>query len=220
MHYAWRNGDFSDQGVGGLATLNDWPYTDDDGKTTETCDTTGRNATVFLEQPRIVFTVNDRNLNFEQRKELMKKAVTIQPVVIAMKSGCDLFSGYNGGVMTVDDDCACGRTSCLDHAVVVVGFDDTADPPYWKLRNSWGTRSWGEKGYFRIASEPKGAGEWGLFGLLSEAVIPWQAFNTTAAEADDEDDELEDWAKILIIVAAVLAFLCLVGCIFMFICRK
>jgi hypothetical protein len=94
----------------------------------------------------------------------------------------------------------------------VVGYDDTADPPFWKLRNSWGTR-WGEGGYFRVASEPKGAGEWGLFGLLAEATIPLQAYNTTAAEPDDEDG-LPNWAKILLIVVGVLIGICCLLAIF------
>lgn len=218
MAYAWQNKDFPDEGVGGLATLNDWPYTDEKGDATEQCDTTGKNVSVFLKEPYIVFSTND-NMRFEERKERMKTAVSIQPVVMVLKSGCDLFSSYRGGIMTDDGDCACGETSCIDHAVVLVGFDDTGAIPFWKLRNSWGSR-WGENGYFRIASEPQGAGEWGLFGVLSEAVIPLQAYNTTAAEPDALDDDLENWAKILIIVAAVVVFCCLAGCVFKFVVGK
>ena len=35
------------------------------------------------------------------------------------------------------------------HAIVMVGWDDTTDPPCWIVRNSWSS-GWGERGYFRI----------------------------------------------------------------------
>ena len=37
-----------------------------------------------------------------------------------------------------------------DHAVLVVGYDETASPPYWIVKNSWGA-SWGDNGYVTIA---------------------------------------------------------------------
>lgn len=55
------------------------------------------------------------------------------------------FSAYNGGVYTG------GPASDINHAVVLVGWDDDQGPEgVWFLRNSWGTM-WGEYGYMRIA---------------------------------------------------------------------
>jgi hypothetical protein len=117
MGYAWKNKDFPDQGIGGLATLNDWPFSDENGQTTEQCNTDNQNASVFLKEPQTVVTTDDR-LSFNERRDAMKQAVAIQPVTIILKSNCDLFMSYNGGVMTDDEDCACGVVQCIDHAVV------------------------------------------------------------------------------------------------------
>ncbi|RLF50537.1 MAG: hypothetical protein DRN24_06375 [Thermoplasmata archaeon] len=54
------------------------------------------------------------------------------------------FQAYNGGVFNKDEE---GR---VNHAVVLVGWDDTqGENGVWILRNSWGS-SWGENGYMRI----------------------------------------------------------------------
>ena len=55
MKYAWQNSDFGVPGqVGGIATLNDYPYTDFDGGTPDTCKAPSVNATIFLEEPKIL----------------------------------------------------------------------------------------------------------------------------------------------------------------------
>jgi C1A family cysteine protease len=38
---------------------------------------------------------------------------------------------------------------CCDHAIAITGFDQTQNPPFWNIRNSWGT-GWGENGYGKI----------------------------------------------------------------------
>lgn len=117
MRYAWKNKEYPDQGVGGLATLNDWPFSDGNGQTTQECNPENRNASVFLKEPQAVVTADDK-MSFEERRDSLKKAVSIQPVTIILKSDCDLFMSYKGGVMTDDGSCACGVVQCIDHAVV------------------------------------------------------------------------------------------------------
>jgi len=50
---------------------------------------------------------------------------------------------YVGGIMT---NCI---SSQIDHGVLIVGYDDNNQPPYWIIKNSWGP-SWGESGYIRV----------------------------------------------------------------------
>ena len=65
------------------------------------------------------------------------------PVVASVDS--TYWQDYKGGVMT----------SCVwfyaevNHEVQFVGVDTAANPPYWKVRNSWGT-TWGEGGFMRM----------------------------------------------------------------------
>jgi len=50
---------------------------------------------------------------------------------------------YEGGIMT---NCISQK---VDHGVLIVGFDDNHQPPYWIIKNSW-TATWGESGYIRV----------------------------------------------------------------------
>lgn len=121
---------------GGLATLNDYPYTDSEGSSTESCETSGKNVSLEVYSPQVVVTYSD---TYEQseRIQYLKSATARQPVSVALSSNCNTFSSYRGGVLTEDNDCACQTVSCIDHAVLLVGYNDNNDPPYWKLKNSW-----------------------------------------------------------------------------------
>lgn len=63
------------------------------------------------------------------------------PLSIAVDASTWQF--YFGGVMSL-----CFSQQ-LNHGVLLVGYDDTANPPYWIVKNSWGP-TWGEEGYIRI----------------------------------------------------------------------
>jgi len=53
------------------------------------------------------------------------------------------FEFYQSGILT---NCI---SKTIDHAVLIVGYDNTNSPPYWIVKNSWG-QSWGESGYIRV----------------------------------------------------------------------
>ncbi len=64
------------------------------------------------------------------------------------------FAQYSGGVFhpAPSQDC-----TGVNHAIVLVGWDDTTSPPSWILRNSWGT-GWGIGGYMYIARDVSNVG--------------------------------------------------------------
>lgn len=45
----------------------------------------------------------------------------------------------------------------MNHALTVVGYNNTNNPPYWIAKNSWGTQ-WGEDGYIRIEKNVNACG--------------------------------------------------------------
>lgn len=85
----------------------------------------------------------------------LKKAVSQQPVSVAIEADQRSFQLYAGGVYHAED---CGTQ--LDHGVLVVGYGidhnssnviiPGATKKFWKIKNSW-SEQWGEGGYIRIA---------------------------------------------------------------------
>ena len=97
-------------------------------------------------------------------EEALLKAVTNQPVSVAMDGSESNFKFYSGGVFSG----ACGNS--LNHAVTIIGYGTSEDGrKYWLIKNSWG-QSWGENGYMRIQRDVDTPG--GLCGLAMKASYP------------------------------------------------
>ncbi|GAX17130.1 hypothetical protein FisN_5Hh516 [Fistulifera solaris] len=200
---------------GGMSILNDYGFSDERGETTTECKMTEDLLKVVIEEPSLVVSSSVPE-SFNTRINKMKKAVAKGPVSVAMKSNCKEMSSYRSGILTSDGDCACSPDMgyCLDHAILMVGYNDSHNPPYWKLKNSWST-DWGEDGYFRIAqANPSGNFSWGLFGVLAEGSMVKQAFNSTEGTFDipQETDLLPMWA--IIFITALAGLICATICSF------
>lgn len=102
----------------------------------------------------------------ENRPLAMKRAVSIQPISIAVAVGRD-FAFYSSGIF--NGPCS----DRLNHAVILTGYG--VEPQhYWTMRNSWG-EGWGELGYMRLkrtekswSQETCGLAAFGVFPLVGK----------------------------------------------------
>ena len=78
-------------------------------------------------------------------------SLRLRPIISAIHAA-NVLKDYKSGV--IDARILCSNPSKLkvNHAVLAVGYDLSANPPYIKFKNSWGT-GWGESGFFRISME-------------------------------------------------------------------
>ncbi len=79
--------------------------------------------------------------------DALKRAIQAHgPIVVAIVA-TDLFGGYKSGVFNEFPN----DTSCTNHGVVIIGWDDSKHA--WHIKNSWGKCDdcWGERGFGWVA---------------------------------------------------------------------
>lgn len=124
----------------------------------------------------------------QQDIDAMKQAIqTYGPIAVTIYAD-DLFQCYVGGVFNAHAD------GPSNHAVVLVGWDDTqGESGIWYLRNSWGP-GWGENGYMRIEYGRNNVGGAPCYATLTpdnepnELNVPTAAFPTLRAALDAAGD--------------------------------
>ena len=93
--------------------------------------------------------------------ETLKRVIyTWGPVTVAVSASGD-FMNYDSGIYN-------GNSSgSINHAVNLVGWDDTAAVKHWVMRNSWGT-GWGDNGWMKIAYGAKKIGYGGTYIMYND----------------------------------------------------
>jgi len=114
---------------GGLDLQSAYPYTARDGTCKFNAGAVGAKITGYKSVPK-------------DYTQIMNALPTTSPFSVCVDASTWQF--YSSGVMTPSQ---CG--SSVDHCVQMVGYNSDNNPPYWILRNSWGS-GWGQQGFIWI----------------------------------------------------------------------
>lgn len=115
--------------AGGLQTDADYPYTSGGGVT----------GTCKFDSSKIAQAISGYK-SIKSGESNLQAALADGPVSVCLAATA--FQTYRSGILSTCDN-------NVDHCVQAVGFDTTNSPPFWIVRNSWGT-GWGESGYIRV----------------------------------------------------------------------
>jgi C1A family cysteine protease len=132
------NGGFNQYGISyigstGIAAESSYPYTATDGS----C----RASSVSKE---LAAGAVSGYQSVGKNNAALQSAITSGPVSVTVDAD-NSWQSYRSGVLSK----SCGIFGQIDHAVIAVGYDTSADT--FKIRNSWGS-SWGEGGYVRVSN--------------------------------------------------------------------
>lgn len=93
-------------------------------------------------------------------RDIMYHVATTGPVITVMKASSK-FLYYGTGIF--DDPRCSRRRDDVDHAITIVGYGKQNGVDYWIIKNSWGSDSWGIKGYglYKRGTNACSIGHWG-----------------------------------------------------------
>jgi len=117
------------ESAGGMETEADYPYK-------------AVNQACHFNRADVYVTISGYKILSKDENVMKDATATVSPLSICVDA--EPWQHYKSGVMT---RAQCGTS--LDHCVQIEGYNTSANPPYWNVRNSWGT-NWGEKGYIRL----------------------------------------------------------------------
>jgi C1A family cysteine protease len=141
----------------GLCSESDYPYVSGTTLKSGTCQT----SCAIVKNSDISKFVDVKPSSESE----MMKAISMQPISIAIEADQREFQLYKSGVFTG----ACGVN--LDHGVLAVGYGNLNGQDYYLVKNSWGT-SWGDGGYIMLGRGPQYNGGDGQCGILLQGSYP------------------------------------------------
>lgn len=137
-----------------LCTEEEYPYEAKDGKCS-------------VKQKKCSYENKQRSYNLlEQGESNLKEALQDNPIAVSIRA--DELKDYVSGIFGGDN---CPEYPIPDHGVVVVGYGESSEGNYFRIKNSWGS-DWGESGYFRLEADYSDAWGVGACGLTMSVIIP------------------------------------------------
>jgi len=121
------------QSAGGQDSYSSYPYTAENTP----CDFVSSAIVAELQSSAWEYVTQSQD-----ESEMQSYMVAHGPLSICVDASS--WQYYASGVFLSSD---CGTS--IDHCVEAIGYNTAANPPYWIVRNSWGT-DWGQAGYIYI----------------------------------------------------------------------
>ena len=125
----------------GLVSYNDYPYQIKSGNCSLSCSN--------CKKIKFSKVVGSNISSYVQvtpgSTEEMKRNLLINPIAIAVDASSPQFRFYKSGVISIPSK----NSTELNHAVLLVGYQNDNNGEYWIIQNSWGEK-WGEDGYANI----------------------------------------------------------------------
>ncbi len=123
------------------------------------------------------------------------------PVMIGVYAN-NAFTQYGGGIFS---GCPSDAASYINHAVLLIGYDDSTSS--WLVKNQWGT-GWGESGFIRIAYS-RDCGMTSLMGQVTFTTFNADPRVTLSQSLLFTNTKFESWTAKTMMVLLFVAFMAL-----------